>query len=265
MRHRSLLAGASAALALFAAVPALAETAVEAAAPAAAVQAPDAFDYRDMISANRLADPQVSPDGRWVVYAVTTTDVAANKRAGSLYIMDLRDTDGDGGDGRRLAISEGGANTARWGSDGKLYFLSGRSGTSQVWRADADGTNPVQVTDLALDVNAYRLSAGADKVAVSLAVFPGCGDIACTVDRAKAVADDPSTGQVYDRMFVRHWDTWNDGTQNHLFVQSIGANGRATGEPVQVTKGFDGDTPSKPFGDESEFTFAPDGQSIVFS
>ncbi|HWQ88023.1 S9 family peptidase [Brevundimonas sp.] len=263
MRHRSMLAGASAALALFAAVPALAETPADVAAapPAAAVQASDAFDYRDMISANRLADPQVSPDGRRVVYAVTATDVATNKRAGALYIMDLR----DGGEGRKLAISEGGANTARWGSDGRLYFLSGRSGSSQVWRADADGTNPVQVTDLALDVNAYRLSPGADRVAVSLAVFPECGDIACTVDRTRAVADDPSTGQVYDRMFVRHWDTWNDGTQNHLFVQSIGADGRATGQPVHVTRGFDGDTPSKPFGDESEFTFAPDGRSIVFS
>jgi len=263
MRHRSLLAGASAALVLFAAVPALAEAPPEAVAAPAAVpaQATDAFDYRDMISANRLADPQVSPDGRWVVYAVTTTDVTANKRTGSLYMMDLR----DGGEGRKLAISEGGANTARWGSDGKLYFLSGRSGSSQLWRADADGTLPVQVTDLALNVNAYRLSPGADKVAVSLAVFPECGDIACSVDRAKAVADDPSTGQVYDRMFVRHWDTWADGTQNHLFVQSIGADGRATGTPVWVTKGFDGNTPSKPFGDESEFIFAPDGGSVVFS
>ncbi len=263
MRHRSLLAGASAALALFAAVPALAAAPPEivSSAPEATAPAADPFDYRDMISANRLADPQVSPDGRWVVYAVTTTDVAANRRAGALYMMDLR----AGGEGRKLAISDGGANTARWGSDGKLYFLSGRSGTSQVWRADADGTNPVQVTDLALDVNAYRLSPGADRVAVSLAVFPECGDIACAVDRARAVADDPSTGQVYDRMFVRHWDTWADGTQNHLFVQSIGAEGHATGTPVWVTRGFDGDTPSKPFGDESEFTFAPDGQSMVFS
>ena len=262
MRHRSLLASAGAVLALTAAVPVLAE-APAAAAPvqSALVPSPDAFDYRDMISANRLADPQVSPDGRWVVYSVTTTDVAANRRTGSLYVMDLR----DGGEGRRLAISEGGANTARWGGDGKLYFLSGRSGSSQVWRAEADGTRPVQVTDLPLDVNAYRLSRDASKVAVSLAVFPECRDLACTVDRAKAVADDPATGQVYDRMFVRHWDTWADGTQNHLFVQSIGANGRASGQPVMVTRGFDGDTPSKPFGDEGEFTFTPEGDAVVFS
>jgi len=260
MRHLTrLLTGLSAAALVGAiALPVLAEAP---GTPVAASQAVDTFTWRDMIALNRLGDPQVSPDGRWVVYSVTTTDVDANRRSGALFMMDLR----DGGEGRRLAINEGGANTARWGSDGKLYFLSGRSGTSQVWRAGADGTGPVQVTSLALDVNAYRLSPQADRVAVSLAVFPDCGDLACTVDRTKAVADDPATGQVYDRMFVRHWDTWADGTQNHLFVQSIGPDGAATGDPVHVTRGFDGDTPSKPFGDESEFAFSPDGQSVVFS
>ncbi|KQW86496.1 S9 family peptidase [Brevundimonas sp. Root1279] len=257
MRHRSLLAGACAALALAAAVPALAEAPAASAPATAAAQAGPAFNYNDMISANRLGDPQVSPDGRWVVYSVTTTDVAANRRSGALYILDLRNP----GEPRKLAINEGGANTARWGSNGQLYFLSGRSGSSQVWRAAADGTGPVQVTNLPLDVNAYRLSNDGSKVVVSLAVFPDCADLACTVDRNKAVADDPATGQVYDRMFVRHWDTWADGTQNHLFV----VNADGSGAPVHVTKGFDGDTPSKPFGDESEFTFTPDGQSIVFS
>lgn len=257
MRHRSLLSCAVAAIALATAVPALAEAPPTSPAPAASAQTQQAFDYTAMISANRLGDPQVSPDGRWVVYSVTTTDVAANRRAGALFIQDLRNP----GEGRRLAINEGGANTARWGSDGKLYFLSGRSGSSQVWRAEADGTAPVQVTSLPLDVNAYRLSPDASKVAVSLAVFPDCADLACTVDRNKAVADDPSTGQVYDRMFVRHWDTWNDGTQNHLFV----LNTDGSGQPVHVTRGFDGDTPSKPFGDESEFVFTPDSQGLVFS
>jgi len=276
MPYRSLLSGACAALALATALPALAQspapapavrpvpTAAPAATPATTASpatASTAFTYADMIVANRLADPQTSPDGHWVVYSVTTTDVAANKRTGSLWIKDLT-TDGEP---RRLPISDAGANTARWGSDGKLYFLSSRSGTSQIWRTDANGEAATQVTSLTLDVNAYRLSPAADKVAVSLAVFPDCADIACSVDRAKAVAADPSTGQVYDRMFVRHWDTWADGTQNHLFVQSIGADGAATGTPVMVTRGFDGDTPSKPFGDESEFTFTPNGDAIVFS
>ena len=252
-----LLTGLSAAALLgSAALPAVAEAPAAPAASAAA-QVTDPFTWQDMIGLNRLGDPQVSPDGRWVVYSVTATDVEANRRSGALFMMDLEAP----GEPRRLAINEGGANTARWGSDGHLYFLSGRSGSSQVWRAAADGTGPVQVTDLPLGVNAYRLSPQADKVAVSLAVFPDCADLACTVDRTRAIADDPSTGLVYDRMFVRHWDTWKDGTQNHLFV----VNTDGSGAPVMATRGFDGDTPSKPFGDESEFTFAPDGESIVFS
>ena len=264
MRYRSLLSGpllcGVAALALIVSAPAALGQAANPGQPLtpapAAPAVPNAFTYQDMISANRLGDPQVSADGKWLVYSVTTTDVAANRRAGSLWIKDLSAD----GEPRRLAISDGGANTARWGSDGKLYFLSGRSGTSQVWRANADGTGATQVTTLALDVNAYRLSPDASQVVVSLAVFPDCADIACTVERTKAVDEDKATGQVYDRMFVRHWDTWADGTQNHLFVVPV-----AGGDPVWVTKGFDGDTPSKPFGDESEFAFTPDGSGVVFS
>lgn len=259
MRHRSLLSCAVAAIALATAVPVLAQApAAPAAAPVSGqTAARGAFDYNDMISANRLGDPQVSPDGRWATYSLTTTDVNANRRAGAIYLVDLQNPT----EGRRLALNEGGANTARWGSDGKIYFLSGRSGSSQVWRAEADGTGATQVTNLPLDVNAYRISPDASKVVVSLAVFPDCADLACTVNRAKAVADDPATGQVYDRMFVRHWDTWNDGTQNHLF--SVNVDG--SGTPAHLTRGFDGDTPSKPFGDESEFVFTPDSQGVVFS
>lgn len=260
-----LLSGLSAAALLAcAALPALAEGAAPAPVAPVAVEAPavaNAYTYRDMIAANRLADPQVSPDGKWVVYSVTTTDVAANRRSGALYMLGL---DGQG-EPRRLAINEGGANTARWGADGKLYFLSGRSGSSQVWVSTDQGATATQVTDLPTDVNAYRVSPAGDAVAVSLAVYPNAADLNASVARAKAEGERKSAGMVYDRMFVRHWDTWNDHTRNHLFVQAVGADGKAVGEPVWVTKGFDGDTPSKPFGDESEFTFAPDGRSLVFS
>ena len=260
MRHRTLLAGACAVLALCTALPAVAQAPARAATSAPATS--QAFTYTEMISANRLGDPQVSADGRWLVYSVTSTNVAANNRSGALYLVDL---EADDATPRKLDLNGGDANTARWGSDGRLYFLSGKSGSSQVWRAAADGSGATQVTNLPTDVNAYRLSPAADRVAVSLAVFGDCADLACSVDRARAAGERKSTGLVYDRMFVRHWDTWNDGTQNHLFVQSIGADGAASGEPVWVTRGFDGDTPSKPFGDEGEFTFTPDGGSVVFS
>ena len=260
MRHRSILSGACAALALMAALPALAEEPVAVAAPAAAAQTQSqTFNYQAMIPANRLGDLQVSPDGEWVVYSVAVTDMAANRRPAALWIQPVNSD----GEARRLGISDGGANTARWGSDGKLFFLSGRSGSSQIWVTDVEGATATQVTDLPTDVNAYRISPNGASVVVSLAVYPDSADLAASVARAQTEAQDKSTGMVFDRMFVRHWDTWNDGTQNHLFVVPIGAT-PAT-EAVWVTKGFDGDTPSKPFGDESEFTFTPDGAGLVFS
>ena len=106
-RLSRLLTGFSfAALLGASAVAALAETPT---APpvAAAAQATDAFTYQDMITANRLGDPQVSPDGRWLVYSVTTTDVAANRRAGALYMMDLQ----NGGGGRESQAAMGNLNT----------------------------------------------------------------------------------------------------------------------------------------------------------
>ncbi|WP_312138400.1 S9 family peptidase [Brevundimonas sp.] len=258
MRRLShLLFGLSAVALLTAAAPAMAEMA---AAPAATTTATagNAFTYQDMIPANRLGDPQVSPDGAWVVYSVTRTDVDANRRSSSLFIQSLK---GDG-EAKRLPISDGGANTARWGADGSLYFLSSRGGSSQVWVSKDKGETATAVTNLPTDVNAYRVNTQGNAVAVSLAVYPDAENLAASVARAASEAERKSTGKVYDRMFVRHWDTWNDHTQNHLFVVGLGAN---AGDPVWVTKGFDGDTPSKPFGDESEFTFAPDGQSLIFS
>ena len=259
MRRLSILMTGLSALAIStAALPAAAQVAAR---PAAAATATSAFTYTDMIAANRLGDPQVSPDGQWVIYSITQTDVANNRRAGALYIQSLK---GEGA-ATKLAINEGGANTARWGQDGKLYFLSSRSGSSQVWVSGDQGATATQVTNLPTGVNAYRVNAAGDAVAVSLSVYPDADDLAASVARGKAQAEVKTTAQVYDRMFVRHWDTWNDHTQNHLFALAIGADGAASGEAIWLTKGFDGDTPSKPFGDEGEFTFTPDGQSLVFS
>ena len=65
-------------------------------------------------------------------------------------------------------------------------------------------------------------------------------------------------------MFIRHWDTWSEGTRSHLFAARLGADG-AAGEPVDVSKGFDADIPGKPFGGDEDFAFSPDGRTLVFS
>jgi dipeptidyl aminopeptidase/acylaminoacyl peptidase len=94
-------------------------------------------------------------------------------------------------------------------------------------------------------------------------VLPDC-DLQCTHDRMDAKEKQKNTGRVYDRIFVRHWDTWSDGTRSHLFVATVGGDGKA-GAPVDVSKALDADVPSKPFGGDEEYTFTRDGNALVFT
>ncbi|MCB0764481.1 MAG: S9 family peptidase, partial [Flavobacteriales bacterium] len=94
--------------------------------------------------------------------------------------------------------------------------------------------------------------------------FPDCkgNEIACTAERLKAKQAEKSSGQLHDKLFLRHWDTWKDGTRNHLFYLPLP---NATVAPVALTDGFDGDIPSKPWGGSEDFTMARDGRTVYFS
>jgi dipeptidyl aminopeptidase/acylaminoacyl peptidase len=133
----------------------------------------------------------------------------------------------------------------------------------QVWRTTPEGVTATQVTRLPLDVGAFRLSPDGKKIVVGLAVYPDCATLQCTTDR-NARPKTP-TGQVYDKLFVRHWDQWADGTRNHLFALDLGADGAAAGAAVEITPGLDADVPTKPFGDDADFVITPDNAAVVFS
>jgi dipeptidyl aminopeptidase/acylaminoacyl peptidase len=134
-----------------------------------------------------------------------------------------------------------------------------------VWRVPATGGEPVRVTDLPLDVDAFRVAPTGDRMLLSMAVFRDCADLACTKARLDAKEKDKASGKIYDRLFVRHWDTWSDGRNNVLYAAPLDASGRVNGTPVSLSGSLDGDVPSKPFGDREDFRFSPDGKTVVFS
>lgn len=244
----------------------LAAAALTLSVAAASAHAQDArrpFDVNDLVRLERVSDPRLSPDGRYVAYSLRTTDYEANRGVNAIWIVDLNARTPAP---RRLAASDGGASSPRWGADGRLYFLSSRSGSSQVWRTDADGATATQVTDLAIDVEAFVLSPDAKKLAVGLSTRPGCTTPRCTVEAREAAAREAgkATGVAHDRVFVRHWDAWSDGERNHLYVLQLNENGRATGHTA-VTAGLDADVPTKPFGDDADFAFTRDGSALIFS
>jgi dipeptidyl aminopeptidase/acylaminoacyl peptidase len=230
-------------------------------APAAG--AATAFTPEDLVVLKRVSDPQVSPDGRYVAFVQRETDLQANKGRTSVWVLDL--TRADKASLQRLTALKDNASSPRWAPEGRtLYFLSAHSGTAQVWRLVLGDGEARRVTDYPLDVGSLKVSPRGDVLALSMEIFPDCTSLACTQERLAARSRDKATGRSYDRLFMRHWDTWSTGTRSHLFSVRLGADGTA-GAPVDLSRGLDADIPGKPFGGDEDFAFSPDGGSLVFS
>ena len=249
-------------LALLVALPAaVLPVAADAAPPA---PKPHPFEVRDLANLDRLSSPVLSPDGRKLVFAVRETDFAANRGRTSLWVEDLFAR--DAAPPVRFTVEGFNVNSPAFSPDGAtVYFLSGKSGSQQLWAQSIAGGAAMQVSDLPLDVGSYKLSPDGRRVALSLETFADCADLACTVKRLADKGASKVSGVVYDRLFIRHWDTWSDARQSRLFVAGLDGAGKLAGAPVLLSRGIDGDVPSKPFGDADDYAWAPDGRSIAFS
>ncbi len=226
------------------------------AAGSSAAQEPRPFTVHDLVAMDRIGDPQVSPDGEWVVFVKSELDLPANRRRSDLWLVH---TNGTGL--RRLTTDPAGDFSPRWAPAGDtLYFLSSRSGSVQVWRLAMDAEQPVQVSDQPLGVGNLSVSPDGTLLAFSMDVFTDCPTVECTASRLHDTEQLVTTGVLYDRIFIRHWDTWKDGRRSHVFVMP--ATG---GAAVDVMPGMDADAPSKPWGGSEEFTFTPDSRGIVFT
>jgi len=258
MRRRKYLAAAcwsAAAAGIAATGSAAAGTATAAGEPAVP------FSIQDLVRLERISEIAAAPDGKHVVFTVRSTDMEANKGRTSVWMLDT---------GKRgaapLKLTDGGdnSNAAEWSKDGRfVYFLSNRSGSTQVWRAPPGG-EASQVTKLPLEIGSFHVAPNQDRILVSVAVYLDCADLNCTKQRLDAKAHTTATGVVYRELMVRHWDTWSDGRRTQLFTMSLGGDGTATSAPVNVS-GRIGDVPGKPFGARDDYAFSTDGSQVAFA
>ena len=215
-----------------------------------------AFSIHDMLAMDRLSEPQVSPDGKWVVFTLRKTDLAANRGRTDLWLVGI-----DGTGLRQLTVNPASDFSPQWARDGKsIWFMSTRSGSAQIWRMPVDGGEPEQKTSLPIDVGGFLLSPDGSRLAVTMEVFPSCENIACSKTKLDEMESRKASGKIYDKLFFRHWDTWSDGRRSHVFTMPI-----TGGEPVDLMRGMEADCPSKPFGGVEEIAFTPDSKSIVFT
>ncbi len=213
------------------------------------------FTFDDLMAIRRLSDPQISPDGRWVAFTVTTVDKAKNTRNTDVWLLPTT-----GGEPRPLTTHPAADVRPRWSPDGtRLAFVSTRAGTPQIWTITVAGGEPEQLTRFPTGASGVLWSPDGQHVAFTAEVYPDCPDEACTRQREEERARHPVKARIYTRLLYRHWDTWKDGKRRHLFVIPV-----VGGTARDLTPG-DHDVPPFSLGGPDDYAFSPDGSELCFA
>ncbi len=219
----------------------------------------------DLYKFKRVSAPQISPDGKVVVYQVSTVDFDANKSSTALWIAA---TDGKTPP-KQLTDPKGKKDTSpRWSPDGKqILFESTRSGTSQLWLVPGDGGEPKQLTEISTGASSGIWSPDGTLLAFVSSVYPEFSEHLpaeseqLNKQKDEQIEKSPVKAKVFTKLFYRHWDEYVGDKRQHIFVCKT--NGM---EARDVTPGDrDANPTSSTFSSGDDFTFTPDSKHLVFT
>ena len=126
-----------------------------------------AMNFDDLIGMSRVAEAQISPDGKWVAYRVSVPDKAANRSNNNLWIVPTA-----GGEARQITRS-GRDMRPQWSPDGKwIAFLSSREGGPQVWVIAVSGGEATKLTSISTGADNEKWSPDGKSIAFTSSVYP---------------------------------------------------------------------------------------------
>jgi dipeptidyl aminopeptidase/acylaminoacyl peptidase len=216
------------------------------------------FDVYALQQVARISDPQLSPDGLTVAFVVQRVLLSQNRTEKHIFVVST-----DGSQPSRRTTFEGKSNTRpRWSPDSqRIAFVSDRSGSSQIWMMDADGSGSRQVTKISTEADGVLYSPAGDRLIFTSRVYPQCeARDDCNARRLEAAKNEQVAARLIDSLLYRQWDTWNDGRVSHILSLDLAS---PEADPVDLTPG-EVDVPPFSLGGPDGYAISPDGLEICF-
>ncbi len=216
------------------------------------VRAEHPFRFDDLARLERLASFSLSPDGKWLAYAVTIPHVEENASSSAIWLKPA-----GGGEARRLTSGQFRDTQPAFSPDGRgLAFLSNKEGSAQIWTLELAGGEPRRATAFPNDIAAFKWSPDGNWFVFTSDVFPECADAPCIAKELARRKNSKIKARIAERLLYRHWDSWKDGMRTHIFRAPV-----AGGEALDLTPG-NRDAPA--FGGDHDFEVSPDGKELLY-
>ena len=207
-----------------------------------------AITFDDYIALKAVSDPQLSPDGKWVAYTVSTPSLQDNRNVARVWVAEVAT-----GRTRQVTNGPGSDRQPRWSPDGKtLAFIATREGGAQVWLLPIAGGDARKVSSLPDGASdPLWLPDGSGLLVVSDIKWPSSQEI----DQRNGAY--PTEARIWTDLMWRHWDDFRAGKRQHVFRVEV-----ATGKATDLTP-VDHDVPTIATGGDGDVTVSPDGKDIL--